>query len=103
MREAVETAITMAEDCEREDLDANVMLTMALTRCLEILGEAAAKIGQETRDAYPSLPYVQIIAMRNRLIHAYFDVNLDVVWTTIREDLPALLPVLNEAIDGLEE
>jgi uncharacterized protein with HEPN domain len=76
----------------------NTMLIMALTRCLEILGEAASKISPEVCVKFPAIPFPKIISMRNRLIHAYFDVNLDIVWTTVSDDLPALSRALDEAL-----
>jgi uncharacterized protein with HEPN domain len=78
------------------------MLAMALTRCLEILGEAASKIGPETRLRFPVIPFVSIVSMRNRLVHAYFDIDLDIVWTTVTEDLPALVPILDLALNEID-
>ena len=75
---------------DRTDLSTNTMLVMALTRCLEILGEAASKISPAVCAKFPAIPFPKIISMRNRLIHAYFDVDLDIVWTTVSDDLPAL-------------
>jgi uncharacterized protein with HEPN domain len=79
------------------------MLRMALARCLEILGEAAAKVTPVTRAQLQSIPFGKIVSMRNRLIHAYFDVNLDIVWTTVSEDLPAVIPPLDAALAGYAE
>jgi uncharacterized protein with HEPN domain len=73
------------------------MCAIALSRCLEVLGEAASKLSAEVRDQFPGIPCAKMISMRNRLIHAYFDVDLDIVWTTVAEDLPPLLPVLDSA------
>ena len=102
MREAAATALEMAGGHVREDLSANTMLAMALTRCLEILGEAASRISPEVCARFPAIPFTKMISMRNRLIHAYFDVNLDIVWTTVKEDLPALLPALDEALVAVD-
>lgn len=60
-------------------------------RELEILGEAAAQITDETRLCYPSLPWREMIGMRNRLIHAYFDVDHQAVWLVVKDHLPALV------------
>jgi len=98
MREAVVTALEMAAGHDRADLSTNTVLAMALTRCLEILGEAASKIGPEVRTKFPTIPFSKIISMRNRLIHAYFDVDLDIVWTTVSDDLPELSRALDEAL-----
>lgn len=78
------------------------MLAMALTRCLEIPGEAASKISPEVCAKFPAIPFPKIISMRNSLIHAYFDVNLDIVWTTVSDDLPGLTNALDEALAELD-
>jgi uncharacterized protein with HEPN domain len=98
MREAADHALRMAAGRTRYDLDENVMLKMALTRCLEILGEAASKVAPQTQSQLLSIPFAQIVAMRHRLIHAYFDVDLNIVWTTVVEDLPPLLSALDAAL-----
>ena len=59
----------------------------AVIRSLEIIGEATGKIPMDIRRRYPDVPWDEIIAMRNRLIHEYFGVDLDIVWQTIHEDL----------------
>jgi len=78
----------------RDDLDGNRILSLALVRCIEIIGEAAANITEDGRAEYPAIPWRQVIAMRNRLIHAYFDVDLDRVWDTVTDDLPPLIAAL---------
>lgn len=98
MLDAGHEAIGFASGHTRRDLDDNRMLALSLVKSLEILGEAATKVGQKTRLAYPSIPWMNIVAMRNRLIHGYFDINLDVVWVTVTGDLPPLMAKL-EAID----
>ena len=80
MREAAAAALEMMAGRSFADLENNLMLSMAVTRCLEILGEAASKLSTELRQRFPELPYVQMVSMRNRLIHAYFDVDLNIVW-----------------------
>jgi uncharacterized protein with HEPN domain len=102
MREAAAHAREMTAGRARADLDANVMLKMALTRCLEILGEAASKVSPDSQAQLPSVPFAQIVAMRHRLVHAYFDVDLDIVWTTVTEDLPPLLAILDVALAQLD-
>jgi uncharacterized protein with HEPN domain len=82
----------------RADLHGDRMLEHSLVRCIEILGEAAAKVSDETRAACPALPWPAIVGMRNRLIHAYFDVDLDRVWDTVVDDLPPLVAALEAAL-----
>lgn len=104
MLEAGREALAFAAGRGRADLDRNRMLVLALVKCLEIIGEAAAKVGDDTRALCPALPWADIVGMRNRLIHAYFDVDLDRVWDTLREDLPPLVGELEKiptSDDGL--
>jgi uncharacterized protein with HEPN domain len=98
MRDAAASALEIAAGHQRTDLTGNTMLAMALTRCLEILGEAASRVSPETRVRFSAIPFAKMVSMRNRLIHAYFDVDLDIVWTTVTEDLPAVLPALEAAL-----
>jgi uncharacterized protein with HEPN domain len=103
MREAAASALEMAAGRARSDLDGNLMLRLALIHCLEILGEAASKVAPETRSQFPSIPFAKIVSMRNHLIHAYFDVDLNIVWTTVVDDLPPLLRALDSALPEIEK
>jgi uncharacterized protein with HEPN domain len=80
------------------------MLLFALVRAIEIIGEAASKVSAPARAAAGDIPWSLIVAMRNRLIHAYFDIDHEVVWKTVTEELPQLLPklraLLRESGDG---
>jgi uncharacterized protein with HEPN domain len=76
------------------DLVGDRQLTLALLKCVEIVGEAAARVGPETRSKYLHVPWAHIVAMRNRLVHNYFDVDLSLLWTTVVEDLPRLVAML---------
>jgi len=76
------------------DFSQNRMLQQAVLRSIEIIGEASANITEEYRHAHDDIPWGDIIGMRNRLIHAYFDINIKLVWKTIIEDLPDLIPKL---------
>jgi uncharacterized protein with HEPN domain len=67
---------------------------MVLVHCLEIIGEAANKVSSEFQKKNPQIPWLDMIGMRNRLIHVYFDVDLDIVWKTTKEELPALIATL---------
>ena len=73
----------------------------AVVRNLEIIGEAAARTGQETRDCCPQIPWVQIVAMRNRLVHVYFDIDLDQVWKAVTEDIPHLAEELRNILEAM--
>ncbi len=91
MLDAAREALAFASGKTRSDLDENRALTLAIVKCIEIIGEAAARISTETKAAIPALPWRDIVGMRNRLVHVYFDVNLDIVWSTVDEELPGLI------------
>jgi len=76
---------------EWNEFQADRLCQDAVVRRLEILGEAARRIPEETRDRFPALPWRQMIGMRNRMIHQYDQVDLQVVWDTIQQDLPGLI------------
>ena len=84
----------------RADLDNNRMLALALVRLIEIIGEAATRVSDETRKQIPDVPWVLVVGMRNRLIHGYFDVDLDRVWDTVGDDLPPLMVALEVALSS---
>jgi uncharacterized protein with HEPN domain len=74
------------------------MLRYALARCLEIIGEAASQLSEETRAAAPGVPWSQVIGMRHRLAHAYFAINLNFLWDTVELDLRPLLAVVEQLL-----
>lgn len=78
----------------RDDLDGDRQLVLALVKDVEIIGEAAYQVSLATRELIPSIPWDDIIGMRHRLVHAYFDINLDVLWRTVVGDLPPLIAAL---------
>jgi uncharacterized protein with HEPN domain len=76
------------------------MLSFAIVRAIEIVGEAAAKVSTEAQASLPQMPWPNIISMRNRLIHGYFDIDLDRVWDTLNDDLPVLIGELRAIINS---
>ena len=71
---------------------------MSLVRLLEIIGEAAKGITAEFRQEHSELPWRSMVGMRDRLIHGYFDINLDIVWKTVINDLPPLINKLEKIV-----
>ncbi len=98
MLEAAHDALSFAKGRSRESLTADRMLLRSLERALEIVGEAAGKVSPEFQSAHPEIPWGDMIGMRNRLIHAYFDINPLIVWSTILSDLPALIAQLESLL-----
>jgi len=94
--DAAKEAVSFAQGKTRKSLDKNRMLVLSLVKDIEIIGEAATNVSEECREQFPHIPWRSIINMRNRLIHAYFDINLDIVWQTVTEDLPYLITELDK-------
>ena len=94
MLDAAREATKFARGRVRADLDGDRMLVLSLVKDIEIIGEAAYRISQSTRDQLKDIPWDDIIGMRHRLVHAYFDINLDILSRTVTDELPALTSVL---------
>jgi len=98
MLEAALEARAFAEGRTLDDLTRDRMLLLSLVKEIEIIGEAATSLSEELRRAAPGIPWAQIKGMRNRLIHAYSDVNIRLVWSTVVTDLPLLLAQLEDLL-----
>ncbi len=98
MLEAASQAMSFVQGRERGDLDTDTQLRFALLHALEILGEAASRVSPEMRAAHPGIPWQRVVSTRNRLIHAYFDIDLEIVWTTATQSLPELVPLLRAVL-----
>lgn len=86
-----------------DQLRADEVLAAAIVRWVEIVGEAAANVSDEIRTQHPEVPWAEIVAMRNRLIHAYPDVDLDLVWGVVERDGPRLRSVIAGIIEDWPE
>jgi len=100
--ESARLAIAYLEGIDREPFACNTQLQDAVIRRLEIIGEAARRVSEETRVNYPALPWRQMIGMRNQVIHMYDGIDIEVVWATVRKDLPQLLEALAGIVGGEE-
>lgn len=98
MLDSAREAVSFVQDGSRGSLEGDRQLVLALVKSIEIIGEAASNVTDECRKGYPSIPWRDIVGMRNRLIHAYFDIDLDVLWSTAAEDLPPLIAELEKNI-----
>lgn len=97
--DAADAAADFVRGRTRADLDSDRMLLFALVRAVEVLGEAAAKVSEEGR-ARLDLPWGAIVGMRNRLVHAYFDIDRDVLWATVQDSLPKLRAIVAAALEA---
>lgn len=103
MLDAAREALKSTQDRTRADLEQSPVWTLGLVKCVEIIGEAASHVTQDTRIRHPEVPWIQIVAMRHRLVHAYFDLDLDQVWKTVTEDLPPLVAELERVLAPRDE
>lgn len=102
MLDAAHEAVEFARGKTRLELDRNRMLVLSLVKDIEIVGEAAFQIPPNTRNQLEDIPWDDIIGMRHRLVHAYFEINLDILWRTVNDDLPALIRVLESLLSKEE-
>ncbi|MFA5771844.1 MAG: HepT-like ribonuclease domain-containing protein [Thermoplasmata archaeon] len=103
MLDAAKEAMLFAKNKKRKDLDNDRMLVLSVIKSIEIIGEAAAKVTNETKDRCTEVPWSNIVAMRNRLIHVYFDIDNDRVWDTVTKDLPMLISLLEKIVPPNEK
>ena len=98
MLDAAREALLFTQGRARRDLDEDRLLVLGLVKAIEIIGEAAYQVSEDTRSQLPAIPWEDIIGMRHRLVHAYFDINLDILWRTVQDDLPPLISVLESIL-----
>ena len=99
MVDAATKSVSFITGKSRKDLDTDEKLALALVRLIEIVGEAASRVTTEAQIRLPEIPWRDIIGTRNRLIHAYEAVNLDILWEIVAADLPSLITRLQRAIE----
>ena len=91
-------ALDLARGRVRADLDSDRTLNLALVRLLEIVGEAAARVSDDTRNQHRDIPWTAMAGLRNRLIHGYDEVDFDILWQVIESDLPVLVERLESLL-----
>lgn len=102
IRSAAQKAREFASGLSYDAFAADEKTVFAVVRALEIVGEAAKRIPQEVRDANPVVPWRAMAGIRDKLIHDYTSVNLEIVWKTVEEDLPGLISQIERIIRDTE-
>lgn len=98
MLDHAQKAVSLARGRKRTDLDNDLTFNLALTRLVEVIGEAANRVPQEIQTDHPEVAWMEMIGMRNRLIHGYDEVDLDFLWSVVRNDLPTLIGQLKRML-----
>jgi uncharacterized protein with HEPN domain len=101
MLEHAKEALSLVSGRSREELRSHRVLQLALTRLVEIVGEAAGRVSPETQSKFPAVPWREAIATRHRITHGYDIVDYDILWDTVQDDLPPLVKALERVLAEL--
>jgi uncharacterized protein with HEPN domain len=96
-------AVDFTSKCRRSDLDSNTMLALAVTRLIELIGEASRKVSPGLRKRYQQIPWAQIVGTRDRLAHGYIDVDYEIIWRIVTDNLPSLIKQLEQILSKEED
>ena len=95
---AAREATAFAADLNIDEFERHRMAQLAILKSIEVIGEAASHVSPGYRESHPEIPWSRIVGMRNRLVHGFFNVNLERVWETVRQDIPRLIRQLEPLI-----
>ena len=98
MLDSAKKAYSKVLEISREAYDADEMVQLALAHLIQIIGEAAYHVSKEGCEAHPDIPWREIIGMRHKIVHDYMDINYDMVWEIITQDLPPLIAELEKIV-----
>jgi len=98
MLDKVREALALAKGKNRDDYDRDNSLRLALTYLIQVIGEAARHVSQEFCDRHPQIPWEAIVGMRHKIVHDYLDVDEDVVWDSVTEELQPLMIELERLV-----
>ena len=98
--------MTYAEDFIKnltfEEFAKDKKTILSVTKCIEVVGEATKHIPDAIRDKYPEIPWRDLTGIRDRLVHGYFKVNLEIVWMTATQEFPELWPKMERVLDDID-
>ncbi len=100
MLDAARTISLHVKDKQQRDLESNRLLLGGIIRELLLIGEAANAVSPETQAKIVNIPWREVIGMRNQLIHGYFDISHKIIWTTVQEDIPKLVIILESTLSN---
>ena len=94
MLDAAREAVSLIQEKSKVEYDGDRTLRLALAHLIQIIGEAARRVSPECRETRPEIPWKAVVGMRHKVVHNYFEVDEELVWKTVVEDLPALISEL---------
>jgi uncharacterized protein with HEPN domain len=98
MLDMTRKAVRAVASKSRAHYDGDEILRLGLTHLVQVIGEAARKVSGEFRDQHPEIPWRKIVGMRHRIVHDYMQVDEDILWQVVTDDLPSLLPQLEKIL-----
>jgi len=99
MLDTAKKATSFIKDLTRKDFDNSELLRLSLAHLLQIIGEAARRVSPDFRAVYPGIPWKAVVGMRSKVVHDYLDIDEDVVWDTVKNDLPFLILELEKIMN----
>ena len=103
MVDAMEKAEILLRDVTYDQFEADFRINFAVVRALEIVGEAAKRLPMTLRTQYPNIPWKHMAGMRDRIIHGYDTVDLEIVWDVVKRDIPKIKPQIQQILNDYEE
>ena len=100
---AMDKAMDFVKNMSYEEFTQDDKTVYAVVRAIEIIGEAVKNIPVNVRKNYPEIPWKDMAGMRNKVIHEYFGVKLNIVWRTVKEEISPLKPLFEKILKELEE
>ncbi len=98
---AAQQAATFVEDLSFHEFVESELHHNAVLYSLGIIGEAAARLSDETKHTYSEIPWTEVVGLRNRIVHGYFDIDLTVVFEIVKQNIPELIFVLEKIVPQL--
>ncbi len=101
--DAMEKAETILQDVDYKTFEEDFIINFAVVRALEIVGEAAKRLPMTFRDQHPEVPWKSMAGMRDRIIHGYDKVNLQVVWDAVKYEIPRVKPLIQQILANYDQ
>ena len=100
---AARKAVTFTEELTYTQFEQSDLHQNAVLKVLEIVGEGASHVSEDARKAYPEISWPHIVGLRNRIVHGYFEIDFEIVWKIVQEDLPPLIEQLELLVSSEPE